>query len=102
MQVEWAKTKARSDRWAEDYLLTVEQMRRVIAFLDWKAGWWIQRASIHTDTSSALHSGLRAYAHNQAFVCQDLARSFARKWYPLLISKSIPIEWPQAYIPVST
>lgn len=102
MEVEWAKTKARADRWDEDFLATVEQMRRVITFLDWKAKWWVQRASLRTDTSPALQSGLRAYAHKQAFICKDLARSFARKWYPLMIKNSIPVEWPTEYIPVST
>lgn len=102
MQVEWSKTKARGDRWDEEYVLTVEEMRRILEYCDWKAGWWTQRASLRTDVSAALQSGLHAYAHKQAAVYHDLARSFARKWYPLMIANSVPVEWPAAYIPVST
>lgn len=102
MQVEWAKTKARADRWDEEFLLTIEEMRRTIEFFDWKARWWIDRASLRTGVSVALQSGLHGYAHKQAAVYRGLAHSFARKWYPLLVANSIPVEWPATYIPAST
>lgn len=101
MQVEWAKTKACADHWVEEYVLTVEEMRCILEFCDWKAGWWTQHASLCTDVSAALQSGLRAYAHKQAAVYRDLNQSFARKWYPLMITNQIPIEWPAACIPGS-
>ena len=100
MQVEWSKTKARADRWDEAYLLSVEEMRRVITSLDWNARWWTGRASLRTNTSVAVRSGLRAYAHKQAAVHQGLALSFARKWHPLMVKNSIVVEWPVPYIPV--
>ena len=102
MQVEWAKTKAHADCWDEEFVLTVEEMRRMIEFFDWKARWWINHASLHTGISVALQSGLHGYAHKQAAVYQGLAHSFAHKWYPVLVANSIPVEWPATYIPAST
>ena len=101
MQVKWAKTKAHAECWIEEYVLTIEEMWHIPEFCDWKAGWRTQHASLRTDVSAALQSGLHAYTHKQAAVYHDLARSFARKWYPLMIAKQIPIEWPAAYIPGS-
>ena len=101
MQVEWAKTKARADRWDEEYLLSVEEMRRVIASLDWEARRWTERVSLRTNTSVAVCSGLWAYAHKQAAAYQGLALSFARKWHPVMEKNLIVVEWPAKYIPVS-
>ena len=102
MQVEWAKTKAHANCWDEEFILTVKEMHRTIVSFHWKANWWMQRAYSHTDVSVALASGLGAYAHKQAAVYQRLAHSFACKWYPLLITHSIPVEWPPTYIPTNT
>ena len=100
MQVEWAKTKARADRWDEEFILTVEEMRRVLAFFKWKAHLWTIRANQRSDVSVALRSGLCAYAYKQAACYNSLAQSFACKWYPLMVNNSIPIEWPPEYIPL--
>ncbi|KAJ7457415.1 hypothetical protein FB451DRAFT_1341923 [Mycena latifolia] len=40
LRVEWAKTRARSRQWTEEVDLLEEEMRRVLVFLEWKAGWW--------------------------------------------------------------
>jgi hypothetical protein len=40
MRVEWAKTHARANRQKEEVLLLTEEMRHVVAYLDWKASWW--------------------------------------------------------------
>ncbi|KAF8074787.1 hypothetical protein FPV67DRAFT_1665550 [Lyophyllum atratum] len=39
--IEWCCTRARAMRWAEEVELLTEEMRRVSAFLKWKAGWWL-------------------------------------------------------------
>ncbi|KIM72769.1 hypothetical protein PILCRDRAFT_15830 [Piloderma croceum F 1598] len=86
MQVEWAKTHARANRWQEEVILLTEEMRRVVVYLDWKALWW--RAQ----------DGLRAYAHRQADLMHRLAKSFAALWYPVLTAEGITIEWPEYYM----
>lgn len=101
MQVEWAKTSARADRWKEEVLLTTEEMRRTIQFFDWKARWWTDQGSRRHVTSVALQSGLRAYAFKQEAVYRALAHSFAGKWHKLLVLNGIPVEWPPEYIPVA-
>ena len=101
MEVEWAKTKARTNRWDEEYILTVKEMHWTIAFLHWKAKWWMLHAYAHGNVSMALTSGLSVYVHKQATVYKGLAHSFAGKWYPLLTANLIPIKWPTKYIPTS-
>jgi len=40
MRVKWAKTHARANRWQEEVILLMEEMRHVVVYLDWKALWW--------------------------------------------------------------
>ncbi|KII90795.1 hypothetical protein PLICRDRAFT_67573, partial [Plicaturopsis crispa FD-325 SS-3] len=40
LRVEWAKSKARADRWEEEVHLLLEKMRRVLAFGSWQGEWW--------------------------------------------------------------
>ena len=104
MRVEWAKMKARADHWHEEILLTTEEMRRTLEFLEWRAMWWMERLDRRSDAgvSVDLLSGLRAYAAKQANIQRGLAFSFAHTWYPTLVSNHIPIEWPSKYIPSHT
>jgi len=46
MRVEWAKTKARADRWHEEVLLVSEEMCRVLYFFQWKAEWWASQSAL--------------------------------------------------------
>jgi hypothetical protein len=100
MRVEWAKTKARADRWWEEVLLVPEEMRRTICFLDWKASWWLDLRSARPDALLPLKRGLDAYANKQASICCSMAKSFAIHWYPLLRKHNIAVHWPSAYMPV--
>lgn len=97
MRVEWAKAHARSQRWVEEILLLNEEMRRVISFLDWKAGWWLSQLDRRSDVRSDIASGLQAYAHRQADLMRGLAKSFASLWYPLLSTSAISPKWLPAY-----
>ena len=72
MQVEWSKTKARSDHWDKEYVLTVEEMRCILEYCDWKAGWWTQRASLRTDVSVALQSGLHMHTSKRLSITTSL------------------------------
>ena len=98
MRVEWAKTHARANRWQEEVLLVQEEMRRVIAFLDWKATWWHSQGRRHSDVRDDIKAGLAAYAARQSHLMQHLAETFAALWYPTLLEANLRIEWPHHYI----
>ena len=98
MQVEWAKTHARANRWQEEVLLLAEEMRCVIAYLDWKASWWHAQGAYRDDVRADITDGLGAYANQQADLMHKLAESFAALWYPVLAVHGITIEWPEHYI----
>jgi hypothetical protein len=58
LRVEWCKGRARALRWTEEVQLLMEEMRRVLVFLEWKAAFWEERASIldtAPDESGAQH-----------------------------------------------
>ena len=98
MRVEWAKAHARANRWQEEVLLVQEEMRRVIAFLDWKATWWLSQGQRRSDVRDDIKAGLAAYAAQQSNLMQHLAETFAALWYPTLLEANLQIKWPQHYI----
>ena len=97
MRCEWAKSKARGERWAEDVELLVDEMRRVLTFLDWKANWWRKQQHARIQVEDDLAEGIAAYAAKQANINCSLAQSFAEKWYSLLVDNGLPVEWPEGY-----
>ncbi|KAK6981627.1 CxC2 domain-containing protein [Favolaschia claudopus] len=82
LRIEWAKTRARAHRWTEEVDLVEEEMRRVLEFLEWKAGWWIaligQREGVNTDAVS--NEGFTAYAQRQSRIQLDLRARFQANW----------------------
>ena len=81
LRVQWIKSRARSQHWAEEVLLLKEEMHRVLAYLDHKASHWtILATSYGCTVSSQLDEGLHAYAKKQAQLLQDMAQSFEMKW----------------------
>ncbi|KIJ99026.1 hypothetical protein K443DRAFT_8698 [Laccaria amethystina LaAM-08-1] len=80
MRVEWAKAKARMIRWEEELLLVQEEMRRVIAYHEWREG-----------------CGLSGYAHKQAAICSRMAEQCAIYWFRDLKEKEITPLWATAY-----
>lgn len=99
LRCEWAKSKARADRWSEEVTLLVEEMRRVIEYLDYKARWWDTLASARNNISAELREGLSAYSAKQSAIRRSMAASFATKWYSLLVTEQFTVDWPQIYIP---
>ena len=93
MRVEWTKMKARSERWAEEKDLVVEEMRRVVEYLDWKAQWWRSQGTRRTGLSPMVMRGLGAYTTRQALVYEQMAKSFAGDWYPSLKKFGIHADW---------
>lgn len=98
MRSEWAKSHARAQRWSEEAILLVEEMRRVIEFLDRKAQWWQSQRQRRPDARTDVIIGLDAYAERQACIREDLAKSFASRWHGLLVTNRISISWPEKYI----
>jgi hypothetical protein len=100
MRVEWAKSRARAERWREEVLLLNEEMRRILQYFHWTANWWLAHQSLRSDVTPEVLHGLNAYAAKQANLLQQLVKSFALLWYPELVKNNMPIEWPSIYIPV--
>ncbi|KAJ7314860.1 hypothetical protein DFH08DRAFT_917800 [Mycena albidolilacea] len=84
LQIEWAKTRARAWRWTEEVDLVEEEMRRVLEFQRWKAGWWIgmDPRPLAAD-DQALREGCTAYARRQSRMQLDLRRRFEENWKDL-------------------
>jgi hypothetical protein len=80
LRCEWAKSKARADRWHEEAQLVKEEMRRVLAFLEWKAVWWTDEGRRDLDVRPDIADGIRAYAAKQASINRALAHSFKTRW----------------------
>jgi hypothetical protein len=91
LQIEWAKSRARAARAAEEILLLKEEMRRVIEFLRWKSEWWMSRVGERLPTED-LTEGLRAYACKQSLLQKRLAEHFQSIWMGPLQDSSIDNE----------
>jgi hypothetical protein len=86
-------------RFSEEVELLNEEMRRVLAFLEWEACRWEERATERVRTQAlaaavepttpptmpvmlegALVEGLQAYAQRQAAIRRNLVTRFASQW----------------------
>ncbi|KAJ6544608.1 hypothetical protein DFH09DRAFT_928307 [Mycena vulgaris] len=80
IRVEWSRALARKVRWTEEVMLLREEMRRVLRYLGWQAGWWREREALRSEASRAVAAGVRAYALKQASWHERLAGFFRLKW----------------------
>ncbi|KAJ7801661.1 hypothetical protein B0H14DRAFT_2615098 [Mycena olivaceomarginata] len=80
IRIEWAKTRARANRWAEEVDLLEEEMRCVNAFLQWRSGWWKERVGLRGLPDGPQREGETAYAIRQSAVQATLAAEFATEW----------------------
>jgi hypothetical protein len=80
LRIEWAKCKACATRWAEEVRILLEEMRRVIAFGEWKADWWESQAEQCVDMDAILKEGLRAYAAEHAAKERAVIVSLELRW----------------------
>ena len=82
--MEWARSKARAERWTEEVALVWEEMRRAVAFTRHLAEVWRMRAHQRTtNVSDAVLEGLIAYAESQAAAEDNLAQQWEEKWAPV-------------------
>ncbi|KAJ7262384.1 hypothetical protein C8J57DRAFT_1183875 [Mycena rebaudengoi] len=80
LRIEWARARARSLRWSEEVQLLEEEMRRVLQFLRWHAGWWREQIGLRPEIDAAQREGETAYALRQASLKEALAARFEQKW----------------------
>ena len=64
--------------------LLVEEMCRILAYLQWKADWWKGQSDRHKDSSERLRRGLKVYAAKQVAVYERLATRTASYWVTYL------------------
>jgi len=84
-------------RWQEEYLLIQEEMRRTLAWFEWKAGWWEAQAALREVGDPSILTGVSAYAHKQADVTRQMAARYAQHWLPVLKKHGIDPEWASKY-----
>lgn len=80
LRVEWAKGKARKDRWCEEVMLLREEMRRVLRFLEWRATWWEAQMRTQRGLKAEIAAGLEAYALRQADFHWRVGAAFKDRW----------------------
>ncbi|KAH9848497.1 hypothetical protein C2E23DRAFT_739298 [Lenzites betulinus] len=95
LRVEWCKSRARVTRWAEERRLLPEEMRRVLAFLEWQEVHWYVQIGRRSDTGEALEEGLAAYAISQAQARRSMRATFRNMWLTLAhsVGQGIGQEW---------
>ena len=97
MRVEWCRAQARAERFEEEVQLTVEEMRRTLAFFKWKAEDWERQASLRAEHKPSidrdLAAGISAYAWRQAELYRQLAKACLDDWYEPLELKQLASAW---------
>ncbi|KAF8156253.1 hypothetical protein BJ912DRAFT_1070632 [Pholiota molesta] len=64
----------------EEVMILKEEMRRVLAYLEWKATWWRAREHGRDGITKDLMEGLASYSRSQARLQESLAAHFRRLW----------------------
>jgi len=80
LRIEWAKSRARAARSREEVLLLKEEMRRVLAFLDWNGNQWRLQAQGTPEFSDALFEDKRAFLWKQRDIQSSLSQHFCYLW----------------------
>lgn len=96
LRVEWSMSQARAKRWVEEVILLEEEMRRVLAYFEWKAHWWYNQ-TLRQSAESGLSSGLMAYAEKQAWIYKERAKRFAAHWMKLYVKCKKTPAWSDLY-----
>ena len=101
IRAHWARCQARAERHEEEVQLTLEEMRRVLEFFEWKSKWWLasqeSRAASENPPDPQVQHGLRAYAHRQAATYSLLAKTCAGHWQKFLTERSLGLDWLTPY-----
>ena len=71
--------------------LCLRNIRRVLAYFQWKASWWLVTvAGSHTGAISKSEEGIIAYANKQATILEKLAIFFRSMWIPFVNEDLLP------------
>ena len=101
LRVEWAKAQERAKRYEEEVELVVEEMRRTLVFLEWKAKEWTSFAISPPLGNSAIDTtavnGITVYAKKQADIQRRMAKLFLEDWYHLLARLPFKVKWLKNY-----
>ncbi|KAJ7578945.1 hypothetical protein C8J56DRAFT_796995, partial [Mycena floridula] len=79
LRLQWLRARARANRWSEELLLLIEEMRRAVVTLSWQADWWKDQQN-RRSVDASLSEGLDAYAKRQAQLKEDLSQHFQYLW----------------------
>ena len=71
-------------RWREEIVLLTEEMRRVVVFNRWKAGWWDRRVGARLNVGDDIAEGLTAIAVVSATRLREQATRLDAAWAPLV------------------
>ncbi|KAJ7198441.1 hypothetical protein C8J57DRAFT_1635386 [Mycena rebaudengoi] len=86
LRIEWAKARARSMRSSEEVCFLEEEMRRILAFLQWWSGWWTEQVGLRTtkvnggELDEAQQEGDKVYALRQAALKSGHCAVFGKRW----------------------
>jgi hypothetical protein len=80
LRVEWLKCRARAHRAREEVRLVEEEMRRSLAFCEWKESWWRKQVSNRSVSCLWLAEGIRAYALRQSALERSRHTTWTTKW----------------------
>lgn len=95
---EWMSCRARADRWVEEKELVQEEMRRVVAYLEWKSRLWSGKVGSRAGSCTPdVQRGADAYARKQAHIHRQIAISFAGQWLPYLDACRLSTEWAAVF-----
>ena len=98
LRVEWAKSRARSARWAEEVDLILEEMHRTLLFFKWKARWWRGLVGLQENASGEVCQGVDAYSLKQADLLEQRVKSYAKDWLLVLRKRGVHPEWEAEYM----
>ncbi|THU99435.1 hypothetical protein K435DRAFT_794947 [Dendrothele bispora CBS 962.96] len=95
IRVEWCKAQARMLRWREEVLLLCEELRRMVAYMAWRATWWkgrkvgehgmrVTASNDETAVSHDMEEALNAYATQQSEFARVRGLDIQLKWKDLI------------------
>ena len=77
-------------------MLVAEEMRRVLAFHEYKARWWEERKGGSRTLIGAHAEGVMAYAARQAKLNRDMSARFQGMWAGVDEDSAEPAEEPES------
>ncbi|KAG1893939.1 uncharacterized protein F5891DRAFT_1131100 [Suillus fuscotomentosus] len=93
VHIEWCKARAHAAHWSEEVDLLLEEMQRVLAYLEWEIGACSSHVTMRQLNKVPEQEGLEAYAFRQVGLHADMRRSFQGIWHnvPVLVESTIDV-----------